>query len=67
MKLTAQEIQAIRDMRAMTRETSLAWRNMGGMLSGRISKESGETVGEMSVSAQLAAGNSDHFLTWAYF
>jgi hypothetical protein len=36
MKLTAKEVQAIRDMRAMDEASALAWRKMGGMLAGRL-------------------------------
>jgi hypothetical protein len=36
MKLTAKEVQAIRDMRAMDEVSALAWRKMGGMLAGRL-------------------------------
>lgn len=42
MKLTEQEEQAIRDLRAMPAEAATAWTRMGGMLAGRISVESGE-------------------------
>jgi hypothetical protein len=42
VKLTEQEEQVIRDLRAMTAEAAVAWRRMGGMLAGRISVESDE-------------------------
>jgi hypothetical protein len=71
MKLTAKEVQAIQDMRAMDAESALAWRQMGGMLSGRLKESDAghedEDVFEREyVSVQLLAELWTEPAVWIY-